>query len=82
MTKNLEKFYNDLGQRESSGNYTAVNKAGYVGKYLKNEKEIFAQMNSVGMPTENDLKNAAQSSGGVVHVNSYTRSDGVEVKSY
>ena len=51
--------------------------------FKKNEKEIFAQMNSpIGIPTEGELKNAASSGGGVVFVNGYTRSDGVEVKSY
>ena len=40
-------------------------------------------MNSpIGIPTEGELKNAASSGGGVVFVNGYTRSDGVEVKSY
>lgn len=29
----LEEFLEDLGARESSGNYSAVNSAGYLGKY-------------------------------------------------
>jgi len=37
MTKTLEDFYNDLGYRESGGNYASVNKYGYVGKYQMGE---------------------------------------------
>lgn len=37
MTKTLEDFYNDLGARESGGNYKAVNTAGYIGKYQMGE---------------------------------------------
>ena len=34
------------------------------------------------MPTNSDLKNEAMTGGGVIYVNSYTRSDGTEVKGY
>jgi len=37
MTKTLNDFYNDLGARESGGNYSSVNKYGYVGKYQMGE---------------------------------------------
>ncbi len=37
MGKTLEDFYNDLGARESSGNYKAVNQSGYIGKYQMGE---------------------------------------------
>lgn len=37
MTKTLDDFYNDLGARESGGNYKAVNTAGYIGKYQMGE---------------------------------------------
>lgn len=37
MVKTLDKFYNDLGVRESGGNYSSVNKYGYVGKYQMGE---------------------------------------------
>lgn len=37
MTKTLDEFYNDLGARESGGNYSSVNKYGYVGKYQMGE---------------------------------------------
>ena len=37
MTKTLEDFYNDLGARESGGNYKAVNSFGYIGKYQMGE---------------------------------------------
>ena len=37
MTKTLDEFYNDLGARESGGNYSSINKYGYVGKYQMGE---------------------------------------------
>ncbi|HIS83060.1 TPA: hypothetical protein IAD41_05585 [Candidatus Scatenecus faecavium] len=37
MGKTLDDFYNDLGARESGGNYKAVNTAGYIGKYQMGE---------------------------------------------
>lgn len=37
MTKTLNDFYNNLGARESGGNYSSVNKYGYVGKYQMGE---------------------------------------------
>ncbi len=37
MSKTLEDFYNDLGARESGGDYTIINKWGYVGKYQMGE---------------------------------------------
>jgi len=33
VVKNHSKFLEDLGMRESSGNYKAVNQFGYLGKY-------------------------------------------------
>jgi len=33
VVKNHDKFLEDLGMRESSGNYKAVNQFGYLGKY-------------------------------------------------
>ncbi|MBD5401413.1 hypothetical protein HDR58_01245 [bacterium] len=37
MTKNIDEFYNDLGVRESGGNYSSINKYGYLGKYQMGE---------------------------------------------
>ncbi|MBR5555699.1 hypothetical protein IKU74_06795 [bacterium] len=37
MTKTLDEFYNDLGARESGGNYSSINKYGYIGKYQMGE---------------------------------------------
>ena len=37
MTKTLDDFYNDLGARESSGNYEVINPWGFVGKYQMGE---------------------------------------------
>ncbi len=53
-------------------------------EFAKHEREIDVQTRALGgiMPTNGDLQNAAASGGGVVYVNSYTRSDGTEVKGY
>jgi len=40
MTKTLENFYDDLGARESGGDYTIINKWGYVGKYQMGESAM------------------------------------------
>ena len=38
--KTLKQFLNDLGARESSGNYKALNKYGYAGKYQMGEAAL------------------------------------------
>lgn len=40
MTKTLQDFYNDLGFRESSGNYKTVNHYGFAGKYQMGEAAL------------------------------------------
>ena len=42
IVKNHDKFLEDLGFRESSGNYKAVNKFGYLGKYQFGRKTLDA----------------------------------------
>lgn len=37
MSKTLDEFWEDLGQQESSGNYKAVNRLNYLGKYQMGE---------------------------------------------
>ncbi len=49
-----------------------------TNEYSQNEKEIFAQMNSIGVPTNSELHGAA----GTIYVESYTRRDGTVVKGY
>ena len=51
-------------------------------EYAQNEKAIHAQLNKIGIPTNGDMQREAMTGGGVVYVNSYTRSDGTEVKGY
>lgn len=53
-------------------------------EFAKYEKEIDAQTKAFNgtMPTNGDLQREAMTGGGVVYVNSYTRSDGTEVKGY
>lgn len=38
--KTLQQFLEDLGARESSGNYKAINKYGYLGKYQMGEMAL------------------------------------------
>ena len=38
--KTLQDFFNDLGKRESGGNYSAFNKYGYAGKYQMGEMAL------------------------------------------
>lgn len=38
--KTLQQFLNDLGQRESAGNYKAFNRYGYAGKYQMGEAAL------------------------------------------
>ena len=40
MKKTLQQFLNDLGARESGGNYRAFNKYGYAGKYQMGEAAL------------------------------------------
>ena len=40
MTSSYADFLNALGQRESSGNYQAVNSVGYLGKYQVGEAAL------------------------------------------
>ena len=40
MGKTLDDFYNDLGARESGGNYEIINKWGFVGKYQMGESAM------------------------------------------
>ena len=53
-------------------------------EFAKHEKEIDAQTKyfNGSMPTNGDLQREALTNGGVVYVNSYTRSDGTEVRGY
>ena len=53
-------------------------------EFVKHEKEIDAQTKAFNgtMPTNRDLQQEAQNGGGVIYVDSYTRSDGTEVRGY
>ena len=59
--------------------YTAEDIGAFSSAELSHhEPAINAQMNSIGIPTNNDMQN----SGGTVYVAPYTRSDGVEVRGH
>lgn len=47
-------------------------------EYSQNEAAIFAQMNSIGIPTNSELSHA----GGTIYVEPYVRSDGTPVRGY
>jgi len=68
---------NHIYTREEVGSMTS-------DEFAKHEKEIDAQTRAFNgtMPTNGDLQREAMTGGGVVYVNSYTRSDGTEVKGY
>ena len=68
---------NHIYTREEVGSMTP-------NEFAKHEKEIDAQIRAFNgtMPTNGDLQREAMTGGGVVYVNSYTRSDGTEVKGY
>ena len=53
-------------------------------EFLNSENEIMAQIKMMKgvIPTNEDLHNKMTTSGEVVYVNSYTRSDGTNVKGY
>lgn len=50
-------------------------------EYSKLEPEIMAQLNSIGIPSNSEMQQA-QSHGGAVYVNEYTRQDGTKVRGY
>ena len=68
---------NKIYTREDVGNMSSE-------EFAKHEKEIDAQIKAFNgaMPTNGDIHREALTGGGVVYVNSYTRSDGTEVKGY
>lgn len=68
---------NHIYTREEVGSMTS-------DEFAKHEKEIDAQTKyfNGSMPTNGDLQREALTNGGVVYVNSYTRSNGTEVKGY
>ena len=52
-------------------------------EYSKKEKDIFAQLNSVGIPYKQDLhRNSIGLNSNTVYIAPYTRSDGVQVKGH
>lgn len=51
-------------------------------EYTKNEEAINAQLNSIGIPSNDELQAASKNGGGTIYVKSYTRSDGTKVRGY
>lgn len=51
-------------------------------EYTGNESAIMAQLKSIGIPYESDLKLASLQGDGVIYVHSYIRKDGTKVSGY
>ena len=66
---------NRIFTREEIGDMT-------TDEYAKNEKAIRAQWDTIGIPTDGDMRKEEITNGGVVHVNSYARQDGTKVRDY
>ena len=62
---------NRIYTAEDIGNFSS-------SEFSHHEPAISAQMNSIGIPTNNDMQN----SGGTVYIAPYTRSDGVQVRGH
>lgn len=50
--------------------------------FAQKEKEIMSQMNTIGIPTNGDMKRESMLSGDVIYVHPYVRSDGTSVSGY
>ena len=50
-------------------------------EYEQNEDKIYAQLNSIGIPTDYEMQQEIKN-GEVIHVHSYTRSNGTQVSGY
>lgn len=50
--------------------------------FAQNEKEIMSQMNTIGIPTNGDMKRESMLSGDVIYVHPYMRGDGTQVSGY
>ena len=51
-------------------------------EFDNNQKAIWSQLNSIGIPTNKSLEHSTQNGGGTVFVKPYKRRDGTEVKGY
>ncbi len=79
------KDYSDYKNPESGSSkiYSREDIAAMSTKeYAAAEKEINAQMNSIGVPTNDELKASSASGSGLIYVEGYTKADGTEVKGY
>lgn len=53
-----------------------------IEEYTRLEAQINAQLNSIGIPSNIELKKASENFGGVIYVKPYKRKDGTNVKGY
>ncbi|MGN0018473.1 MAG: DUF6973 domain-containing protein [Candidatus Gastranaerophilaceae bacterium] len=84
IEQNLSRLFGYTNPLTGSNNIYTREEIGSMSseEYAQNEKAIHAQLNKIGIPTNGDLQREAMTGGGVVYVNSYTRSDGTKVKGY
>ena len=75
--KTLKDFLNDLGARESGGNYKAFNRYGYAGKYQMGEAALADAgyyKKAAGKPFNNDWKGSFTGKDGVWSINDFLNS--------
>ncbi len=86
LPKEQSEFYGYTNPLTGSNKIYTIEDVGNMSseEFAKHEKEIDAQIKAFNgaMPTNGDLHRETLTGGSVVYVNSYTRSDGTEVKSY
>ena len=81
--KTLQNFLNDLGARESGGNYKSVNKYGYVGKYQMGESAMIdaGYYRKPSRVYNNDWKGEFTGKDGIKSLADYLNSPEIQEKS-
>ena len=76
MAKDLKQFLEDLGARESGGNYKAFNKYGYAGKYQMGEAALVdaGYYYKPGGRYNNDWKGSFRGKDGVYSIQDFLNS--------
>lgn len=87
LIQNQPQNNNYLGYRNPTNGSSQIFSREDIGamstnEYTQNEKAISAQLNSIGIPTNDELHNASLTGGGAEYVRPYMRSDGTQVKGY
>ena len=80
--KNFQDFMNDLGARESGGNYKAFNKFGYIGKYQMGEAALIdcGYYKKDSKIYNNDWRGIFLGKDGIYSINDFLNSPNVQEK--